>query len=503
LTIASRLAEDASTTILVIEAGPNAQNDSLINDPGQSYPVTAVYNWGYNTTTQVGGNILNITQGKVLGGSSSINGMCWTRGTIDQYNSLETLGNPGWNFNTLMSYMKKAERYHLPNDEQVALGATADPAAHGYDGNVNAGFPQPYEATVSAEKLEEAFQAAIPGLLTNIDVASGIPNGVARFQFSIKPGNNTVITPDGNVRASSPNSFIYPFLQEQPNLTILTGHYATTIVWGDRVGQLLQAAGVRFISTPTSEPGNWPNPASPEFQVGASREVIVSLGALGVDLPAVGTNLQDQAMNINLFTVPSGIPTSEYTIVNAPVSPVVAFLDLAQVLGDDSAREAGLELLSSVSSRAKDIVAAGGFTSESGMVKMLQVQANSIANLNVDPRYHTGSPLDLYLKGNVTRTARAVFQTSPLSDFVADEIVPGLAVLPQNATDATIQAYVLGSYVSAIHPIGSVSMLPREDGGAVGPDLIVYGTKNVRVVGALLLSLAVKPVIATYPSLCV
>ncbi|KAG6812406.1 hypothetical protein H0H92_002982 [Tricholoma furcatifolium] len=378
LTVASRLAEDLAATILVIEAGPNAQNDTLVNDPGETTPATVIYDWGYNTTAQtLGGNVLHLTQGKVLGGSSSINGMCWTRGTIDQYDSLEKLGNPGWNFESLMKYMKKAERYHLPNEQQVILGATANPAVHGFNGNVDAGFPQPYEAAVATRNIVEAFQSTVPGLATNVDLASGIPNGVARFQFSIKPGNNTVITPGGNKRSSSANSFIYPFLQEQPNLTILTGHYATNIVWGKRIGNLSHASGVKFISTPMAGEG-----LGAELLVKATREVIVASGAIGVDLPAVGTNLQDQALNLNVFVVPPAIPKSEYTIINGPFTPAVAFLDITQVLGHDSARVAGDELLRSVPNRAKDIVASGAFTSESGLVKILQIQANSIVNLN-------------------------------------------------------------------------------------------------------------------------
>lgn len=103
----------------------------------------------------------------------------------------------------------------------------------------------------------------------------------------------------------------------------------------------------------------------------------------------------------------------------------------------------------------------------------------------VDPRYYTDTLFDLFLKGNSTRLARKFFNTSPLREYVVEEVIPGLAVLPDNATDAEVQAYVIGTYQPTLHPIGSVPMLPREDGGAVGPDLVVYGTANVRVIGEL------------------
>ncbi|KAG6898522.1 hypothetical protein C0993_006244, partial [Termitomyces sp. T159_Od127] len=429
--------------------------------------------------------------------------------------------------------MNKAENFHLPNSEQVLLGATADPKVHGFNGSVNTGFPQPYEATVAGQKAELAFQAAIPHLAENDDIASGIPNGVARFQYSIKPGNRTEVTPDGNLRSSSANAYIYPSLGEKENLIILTGHQATSIVWAQQSGNLSQASGVNFIPTPAADD----IPAS-QFQVALKREVIVASGAMaisileaaGVDLPAVGTNLQDQALNMNGFLVSPGTPTEEFTAINAPVSMTVAQLDVEQVLGVDAAHLAGSDLSKSVNQRAKDIVSSGAFTSETGLVKILEIQAKSIFNFKapvielsaevvqpssgfgpillalywnllpqwrgtvhiktdnpsvhpeVDPRYYVDTSFDLFLKGNSTRLVRIAFNTSPLKEFVAEEVSLGPPVLPADATDAEIQAFVISTYQPTLHPIGSVSMLPREDGGAVGPDLIVYGTTNVRVV---------------------
>ncbi|KAG5732477.1 Glucose oxidase, partial [Termitomyces sp. T112] len=529
LAVASRLAEDPEISILVIEAGPNAQNDTLINDPGQTYAVRSAYNWQYNTTVQaVGGNILAMTQGKVLGGSSSINGLCWTRGTIEQYDSLERLGNPGWNFKSLFHYMKKAERYHLPNSQQISLGATVDPTAHGFAGKVNAGFPQPYEATDLAQSMVTTARVVIPSLFENIDVASGTPNGVARFQFSLQPGNKTEISSNGNVRSSSANAYVYPSLQEKPNLVILTNHQATRLVWGPRVNFQSRASEA-------------------EFEAMIEKEVIIASGAIGsphflelsgigdpqilkragipveVDLPAVGTNLQDQAQNFMAFNVAPGISSSKYTAVNAPVSLAVAFLDIVQVLGTDGARMVADELFQSISPRARDIVAAGAFTNVNGMEKILHSQIQSIINFKapvleyafgaatasntigvsywnlipqcvhpeVDPRSFVGPSIDMFLNGNASRFARQIFSTTPLNGFIMNENSPGSAV-PENATDMQWQEFVKSTYRAVLHPIGSVPMLPREDGGAVGPDLLVYNTSNVRVVDSSILPVQIS-----------
>ncbi|KAG6838274.1 hypothetical protein C0991_000627, partial [Blastosporella zonata] len=100
-----------------------------------------------------------------------------------------------------------------------------------------------------------------------------------------------------------------------------------------------------------------------------------------------------------------------------------------------------------------------------------------------DPRFFTGgSDLDIFLKGNASQLARRIFDTPPLQELLTGEFLPGLAVVPENASDAEWQDYVKAGYSAVLHPIGSVPMLPQHNGGAVGPDLIVYGTSNVRVV---------------------
>lgn len=89
---------------------------------------------------------------------------------------------------------------------------------------------------------------------------------------------------------------------------------------------------------------------------------------------------------------------------------------------------------------------------------------------------------------NATKSARAVFDTFPLSSLVqplsaGGEVSPGLSSVPLNASDEMWQAYVLSTLGPTMHAVGTVAMLPRELGGAVDSNLKVYGTANVRVVG--------------------
>lgn len=101
----------------------------------------------------------------------------------------------------------------------------------------------------------------------------------------------------------------------------------------------------------------------------------------------------------------------------------------------------------------------------------------------MNPAYLHGSTFDLYLLSNATKAARSVAQTFPLSSIVSEELSPGLASVPLNASDEVWQDWVLANIQPVKHPLGTVAMLPREMGGAVGSDLKVYGTSNVRVVG--------------------
>lgn len=100
----------------------------------------------------------------------------------------------------------------------------------------------------------------------------------------------------------------------------------------------------------------------------------------------------------------------------------------------------------------------------------------------VDPRL-LSSQFDLDLLGNSTKLTRRIFSIAPLTNYYDSEAVPGLSIVPTNATDEEWQTFIIGSYNPVLKGTGSVSMLPREDGGAVDSRLVVYGTENVRVVG--------------------
>jgi choline dehydrogenase len=176
--------------------------------------------------------------------------------------------------------MMKSESFHIPNAQQVSLGATSVPSVHGMHGPVSVSYPQPYLATTSFGAYITSIREFFPTLIQNLDVCTGSPNGAARFFYSIIPG--TTNTPGGNRRASSAVSYIYPFLNNgKDNVVILVGHQSTSILWANTTTHtgLATAKGVRFAATPA------PNAdVGTTYDVTASKEVIVAAGALGVCL---------------------------------------------------------------------------------------------------------------------------------------------------------------------------------------------------------------------------
>ena len=99
-----------------------------------------------------------------------------------------------------------------------------------------------------------------------------------------------------------------------------------------------------------------------------------------VDLPSVGTNLQDQPLTTSMYNFTKGLNGSVIDTTNQVTEGSVAYIELEQILGKKNGQAAGQYLLNTVAARAQAIVNTGGFTSVSRLQKILQVQADSIVN---------------------------------------------------------------------------------------------------------------------------
>ena len=284
--VAGRLSEDLSTTVCLLEAG--GSDDSVLVRAPLGFAATAPFkinSWGYNTIPQAGFNGREGFQprGKVMGGSSSVNAMVYTRGNPNDYKQWAQLGNEGWSYQDVLPYFKKAE-----NNE--CFGAND---YRGVGGPLNVSFLR------SPSPLNNAFMKACneQGIPTNPDY-----NGAQ--QFGVSPGQ---VTQKGGERWNAARAYVDPH-RHQDNLKVISHAHATQIVFEGK-----RAVGIQYSVNGVLH------------EVKARKEVIVSGGSFGSpqllmlsgvgpaqhlqslgiplvhELQGVGQNLQDHVTTVLIY----------------------------------------------------------------------------------------------------------------------------------------------------------------------------------------------------------
>ncbi len=206
--LANRLSANGKHSVLLLEAGPKDSN-IWIHVPlgyGKLFKEKAV-NWMYQTEPEpgLGGRQVFQPRGKVLGGSSSINGLLYVRGQHEDYDRWRQRGNVGWGYDDVLPYFKKAENQQRGADD--------------YHGS---GGPLPVSDWRHEDPLSEAFvQAAVEtGIPFNPDFNGKTQEGAGYFQTTTKSGR----------RASSAYSYLRPAMSRR-NLHVETGALAQRILF--------------------------------------------------------------------------------------------------------------------------------------------------------------------------------------------------------------------------------------------------------------------------------
>ncbi|WP_090193754.1 GMC family oxidoreductase [Pseudomonas pohangensis] len=276
--VASRLSEDSSTQVCLIEAG-GPDKSLLIHAPVGTVVMmrSSINNWAYETIPQAGLNGRKGYQprGKTLGGSSSINAMLYVRGNRWDYDNWAALGNPGWSYDEVLPYFKKAE-----NNENFSN----DPL-HGVGGPLNVTNPN------SPSILNDAFLRGCEdqGISSNPDYNGANQLGSFILQVTQKDGE----------RCSAAKGYLTPNVH-RTNLRIYTHAPMERLIFEGK-----RCVGVRYFDGDIVREAH------------ARREVILSAGAFGSpqalllsgvgpadelqalgipvvhNLPGVGKNLQD------------------------------------------------------------------------------------------------------------------------------------------------------------------------------------------------------------------
>ncbi|KAF2232732.1 GMC oxidoreductase [Viridothelium virens] len=541
LALATRLSQDLSQArILVIEAGPAALTEPKINIPGlKGSTIGGPYDWNFTTVPQsnVNNRVLPTTRGKVLGGSQALNLMTWDRASAAEYDVWQELGNPGWNWSTMIDSMLKVETF-----------TGADTSTYGSAG---VGSNGPIRSVIN--RVMPAQQSYwIPtgqnlGVPNNLNSLGGNPIGIMDQPSNVDPSNYT--------RSYSANAYL-PIAG--PNLSVMESTRVAKINFQPMNGSI-RATGV------TLEDGT---------VIGTTKEVILSAGSIqspgllevsgigqeavlqaaGVpsvlNLPGVGENLQDHLRVQSSYILKPNYTSFDALKYNATYAAEqmalyeagqvseydytgsgYQFISWQQALGNASsslislAQQAAnasspidkykLQYLTPDSSSIipeLETIFSDGYTGTKGypantsaeygintfslISAVLHPFSRGSVHINsasidsapaIDPNY-LSNEYDIQALVAAAKKNRQIAQTMPLAGAWTEEYEPGLNNV---TTDADWRNYVLDTAVSIYHPLGTCAMLPLEDGGVVDPNLKVYGTANLRVVDASIMPIII------------
>jgi choline dehydrogenase len=460
--VANRLTEDRETTVLLLEAGhPDTKPEIQIPLECTNLPGSEV-DWGYFSEPEPELNHRKIfcPRGKVLGGSSAINFLLYTRGNHHDYDHWQELGNPGWSYQEVLPYFKKFEHQQRGASEY-----------HGVNGELS--VTDLMAPTVISQRFIDA--AVTLGYDCNPDFNGRQQEGAGFFQLTVKDGK----------RHSAAAAFLLP-VRQRPNLTITTGALVTRLLFEGTL-----TVGVEYWQEGT------------RHQVRVNQEVILSAGAfdspkllllsgigptedlqsLGIavvaDRPGVGQNLQDHILVPVLYEASQDLHT-------ATTSNGIAESGLFLHSEDNLDAAPDLELLFGPMQLAPP-----GLTHSSlgfaGIVALTHPQnLGSVSLRSADPQAapllrmnYLQSQSDVQKLVTGIKLMRQLFQTSAFDEFRGQEGAPGADV----QSDVALAAYIRETCGTVYHPVGTCKM-GTDPMAVVDPELRVYGVVGLRVVDA-------------------
>jgi choline dehydrogenase len=482
--LADRFTEDGRLTVLVLECGGSDRSLFVQMPSALSIPMgMEKYDWRYYSEPEsgLGGRRLHTPRGKVLGGSSSINGLVYVRGNAQDFDRWEQEGATGWNYAAVLPYFRRAETRADGGDEyrgdsgplQTRYGTLSNP--------------------LHAAWLEAGRQAGYP---YTADINGRQQEGFGRLDMTVGGGR----------RCSAANAYLRPAMK-RANLAVKTHALATRILFEGR-----QASGVEYRQGDATR------------TVRARREVILSAGSInspkllklsGVgpaaelrehgialvhDLPGVGENLQDHLEFY--FQVACTQPITLYSSMGLFARAMIGarWLLFKDGLGATNHFETGGFIRSrpdvpypdiqyhflplAVAYDGSSLAHEHGFQAHVG--SMRSKSRGHVRLASADPfekpkiRFnYLSHPDDIAEFRACVRLTRAVFAQKAFDTYRGREIQPGADCV----TDEQIDAFVRAKVESAYHPSCSNRMGRHDDPMAVvDPEARVIGLENLRVV---------------------
>ncbi|XP_073996547.1 alcohol dehydrogenase [acceptor]-like [Rhodnius prolixus] len=286
--VANRLSANPNWKVLLIEAGD--QDNFLTDIPAMNGLFAfSKYDWNYTSIKQEHGcyglgmdGYCLYVRGRGMGGCSTVNHMMYVRGVAHDYDLWEKMGNPGWDYRSVLPYFLKAENMTIPELSKSPYHSTKGPLKVSYPRY----WPELAQDIVDTRKVVD---------LPELDYNGPNQNGAAHIQFNV----------DGSTRCSSAKAYIYP-IKDRPNLYIFMNTLVTKVLFSK--GPRRRAIGVSCIT------------GEEKYNVYASKEVILSAGSVNTPkllmLSGVGPRDHLEELNIEVY---ADLPNVGLNLVDHPV----------------------------------------------------------------------------------------------------------------------------------------------------------------------------------------
>jgi choline dehydrogenase len=485
--VAARLSEGGQYSVLLVEAGPTDRSP-LIHIP-LGHPLLynkQKYNWMLESEPEE--RLDNRTsfqpRGKVLGGTSSINGMIYIRGNRADYDDWRQMGCEGWSYEDVLPFFRKAESNVSIHNEY-----------HGDNGPLTVSDQEPPTPLVKA--AFKAYREA--GIEENLDFNGRIQDGVGLYQFNIANGR----------RASTAAAYLRP-ARSRKNLMIQTNMTVKRIVIENRraVGVEVVKHGVSKIIRTRREVvvcgGAFHSPLILQLSGIGAGQLLRNKGVEVVhDLPGVGENLQDHFWTSIIYRCSK--PMTVNDIANS--MPRRAFAAVSYLFGKGPLRGSGMHVGAFVrsdkrldrpdlqihmgvwgaASRTRKGVVPHPFSAFS--LSPVHLAPNCKGSVRLRSNSFSDTPeirfnflqkhndIDVMMSG--VKLARHIARQPALKPYLVEEVLPGPAIV----TDQDIERDIRARGMSNLHPAGSCRMGVGAD-AVVDPRLRVIGIEGLRIADA-------------------
>jgi choline dehydrogenase len=461
--IARRMLEQTNATVLLLEAGNGDPFSEIVTDPNKwfmSFGTSIDYQYNYAPQPFLNDRVISVPRGKLLGGSSSINGLIWARGSRADYDGWAAEGNAGWDYDSVLPLFKRIEDWE---------GAESD--YHGKGGPIH--VEKVKDPNYIASALIEA--ASSFGLPVVADMSGPDPYGAGALIRNVKNG----------VRSSAYTGYLLPVI-DHPNLTVITGAVVVKLtIEGSK------CRGVEFIKDDETQ------------NVDAASEVVLSAGsfdsprilmlsgigdpdevsAVGIKpvegLRGVGKNMQDHPNLAVLAELKPGFDLAgldlQISTVFTKSSYAAEASDLMFIAPPFPLTTAAVAQKYAIPQNCFSIIPCLMQSQSRGYVKMLS--AEPLGPLEIQPHMLTEGD-DIKAMIEAVRIALS-FTEQPAFKALIKQVV-GLS--PQSG-DQEIIDFIKLATASYWHPIGTCRM-GTDDVSVVDAKGRVHGIEGLRIADA-------------------